>query len=376
MITRKVLAELLASLGEEHVLSVYLAAQSTDPAARRSWRVRLKNRTRDERDRLKREAPDQLPSFDLAVAHVEEALSVFSGFLPDRGWVGFAIPAGLRLADTLAAPPPELLAWDVGPRLAPYVRNLKLRRPVVAVLIDSRSARLFRSVNGEIEEIDTFSGRYRVRDVSKGMRKTASTTTGVRGETKSDAVARSLGTEIERMWTEVINTVVEVAGRDSYVVFGGPAGHIGSFRASLHDELHHRSVEVPSLRVDSSPAELEEALQAAATDMTSRRQEALLEDLIQEAGGGSHAALGPTATEVHLEHGAVSTLLLSRDFLVREPLDAERLVRLAIQTGAGIEEVGGDPGARLDHEADGVGAGLRFSVGPCTSSRREPLRKD
>jgi hypothetical protein len=363
MITRKVLAELLESLGEEHVLSVYLASEATDPAARRSWHVRLKNRTRDERDRLKQEAPDQLPSFDLAVAHVEDALSVFTGFLPERGWVGFATPAGLHLADTLPVPPPELLAWDVGPRLAPYVRNLKLRRPIVAVLIDSRSAKLFRSVNGEVEEIDTFSGHYRMNDVSKGTRKTASTTTGVRGETKSDSATRSLGAEIERMWTEVINTVVDVAGRDSYVVFGGPAGHIGSFRASLHDELHHRSVEVPTLHVDSSAAELEDALQAAATDMTSRRQEALLEGLIQKAGGGDHAALGPKATEVHLEHGAVSTLLLSRDFLVREPRDAERLVRLAIQTGSGIEEVGGDPGARLDREAGGVGAGLRFNVG-------------
>jgi stalled ribosome rescue protein Dom34 len=256
-----------------------------------------------------------------------------------------------------------LLAWDVGPRLAPYVRNLKLRRPVVAVLIDSRSARLFRSVNGKVAEIDTFSGHYRMNDVSKGTRKTASTTTGVRGETKSDSATRSLGAEIERMWTRVIDAVVDLAGRDSYVVFGGPAGHIGSFRASLHDELHHRSVEVPTLHVDSSPAELEDALQAAATDMTSRRQEAFLEDLIQEAGGGNHAALGPKATEVHLDHGAVSTLLLSRDFLVREPRDAERMVRLAIQTGAGIEEVGGDPGARLDREGGGVGAGLRFSVG-------------
>ena len=49
MITRKVLAELLESLGEEHVLSVYLAAEATDPAARRSWHVRLKNRTRENR---------------------------------------------------------------------------------------------------------------------------------------------------------------------------------------------------------------------------------------------------------------------------------------------------------------------------------------
>ncbi len=85
--------------------------------------------------------------------------------------------------------------------------------------------------------------------------------------------------------------------------------------------------------------------------------------MIHEGGSNSHAALGPKAAMAHLERGAVSTLLLSRDFLVGEPRDAERLVRLAIHTGAMIEEVGGDPGSRLDREAVGVGTGLRFSVG-------------
>ncbi len=362
MITREALTELLESFNDEHMLSVYLAAESTDPADRQSWRVSLKNRTRDERDRLKREAPDQLPPFDLAVAHVDDALSGFSGFLPERGWVGFASPARLHLTDALPVPPPELVAWEVGPRLAPYIRNLKLSRPVVAVLIDSRKARLFRSADGEIEEIDAFSGRYRMHDASEGTQKSASTTTGVRGETRSDAAARSLGVEVERLWTEVIHAVVEVAGRDAYLVFGGPAGSLGAFRASLPDDLLDRTIEVPSLRVDSSPAELEKALQAAATELTERRQEALLEELFEEAGGGRRAALGPKAAIAHLKRGAVDTLVLSRDFLAKEPRDAERLVRLAINTGAGIEEVGGDPGARLDSEASGVGSGLRFSV--------------
>lgn len=363
MITREALTELLESLGKPHVLSVYLSAESTDPAARSSWRVRLKNMTRDERDRLKREASDQLRPFDLALAHVENALKAFSGFLPECGWVGFATPAGLHLAEACPAPSPELLAWETGPRLAPYVRNLKLSRPVVVVLIDSRRARLLRSVNGEVEEIDTFSVQYQMHDVSEGVRKTASTTSGVRGETKTDAAARSLGAEMERMWTTVVDAVVDLAGRDSYVVFGGPTGRIGAFREALDHELRTRIVEIPGLHMDSSPAEVEGALQAAATDMTSKRQEACLEDLIQEAGGGGHAALGQKAAVAHLESGAVGTLLLARDFLAREPREAEKLVRLALHTGAVIEEVGGDPGARLDREAGGVGVGLRFSVG-------------
>lgn len=363
MITREALAELLRSLGDQHVLSVYLAAESTDPAARRSWRVSLKNRTRDERNRLKREAPGQLDRFDAAVAHINDALSEFSGFLPERGWVGFASPAGLHLTAVLPVPPPELLAWEIGPRLAPYVRNLKLSRPIVAVLIDSRRARLFRSAGGEVEEIDAFSGRYRMHDASEGTRKAASTSTGIRGETRSDATARSLGVEIERMWIEVVNAVVEVAGRDGYVAFGGPSGRLGAFRASLPDELHDRTIEIPSLDVDSSPAELKDALQTAATELTSRRQQALIESLIEDAGRGSHTALGPKATIAHLERGAVGTLLLSRDFLAAEPRDAEHLVRLAMKTRASVEEVGGDPGARLDREAGGVGSGLRFSVG-------------
>jgi hypothetical protein len=362
MITRKALTELLDSYSDQHVLSVYLPAESTDPAARQAWRVSLKNRTRDERDRLKQDAPDQLPPFDLAVAHVDDALSGITGFLPERGWVGFASPERLHLTDALPVPPPELLAWELGPRLAPYIRNLKLSRPIVAVLIDSRNARIFRSVDGEIEEIDAFSGRYRMHDASEGTQKGASKTTGVRGETRSDAAARSLGVEIERMWTEVINAVVEAAGRDAYVVFGGPAGSLGAFHGALPDDLQDRTIEVPSLRVDSSSAELEEALQAAATELTERRQAALLEELFEKAGGGRRAALGPKAAIEHLKRGAVDTLVLSRDFLAKEPREAEHLVRLAIHTGAGIEEVGGDPGVRLDREASGVGSGLRFSL--------------
>lgn len=362
MIAREALRELLESLSEQHVLSVYLSTESTDVAARRSWHLRLKNRIRDERDRLKREEPDQVRPFDLALAHVEDALEAFPGFLPESGWVGFATPSGLHLAEACPVSSPELLAWELGPRLAPYSRNLKLSRPVVIVLIDSRNARLLRSVNGEVEEIDTFSSHYQMHDVSEGMRKTASTTTGVRGETKSDAAARSLEAETERMWTTVVDVVVELAGRDSYVVFGGPTGRIGAFRGALDDVLHDRAVEIPGLHMGSSPAEIEEALQAAATDMTSKRQGAYLEDLIQEAGRGGHAALGQKAAVRHMESGAVGTLLLARDFLAREPGEAESLVRLALHTGAEIEELGGDPGARLDSEAGGVGVLLRFSV--------------
>jgi hypothetical protein len=159
-----------------------------------------------------------------------------------------------------------------------------------------------------------------------------------------------------------VEAVVELAGCDGYVVFGGPTGSVGAFRASLEKELHARTAEIPGLGVDSSRAEVEGALRGAATDLTSRRQEGLLEDLIQEAGGGGHAALGVKAAAAHLECGAADTLLLSRDFLATKARTAERLVRLAFHSGAGIEEVGGDPGDRLDREAGGVGVRLRFGV--------------
>ena len=363
MMTREELTEFLESLGEQHVLSVYLSAESTAPSSRRSWLIRLKNETKDERDRLEREAPDQLRPFDLAFAHVENALEAFPGFLPEHGWVGFATPGGLLLAEALPAPSPELVAWEVGPRLAPYVRNLKLSRPVVVVLIDSRRARLLRSVHGEVEEIDTFSGRFDVHDGSDGVRKAASTTSGVRGETRADATARVVGAEIERMWKEVAHAVVELAGRDSHIVLGGPTGRMGAFRGALDDDVGARTLEIAGLHVGSSLAEVAEALHSAATDLTSKRQGAYLQDVIEDAAGGGHAALGLRAAVAQLERGAVGTLLLARDFLARESSEAETLMRLALHTGAVIEEVGGEPGARLDRKAGGVGVRLRFSVG-------------
>ena len=75
-------------------------------------------------------------------------------FLPHRGWVAFATADRLWYAQGLPAAMPDLVRWEPGIRVAPYVRALKQERPVMVALVDSRKARLFEHVDGEMRELD------------------------------------------------------------------------------------------------------------------------------------------------------------------------------------------------------------------------------
>ena len=183
MLGRDRLLELHRSLGEEDVLSVYVDVDQHDPAERSIWRRRLEqevNRCRHSMDA----DPAGQGRFDQAWSHVQERLARFAGFIPQRGWVGFATADRLWYAEDVPVPMRDGVYWEKGMRVAPFVRALKQERPLVAVLLDSERARVFRYLRGEATELedlvaDTFLGDLTDADVSKRP----SRTSGVRGAT-------------------------------------------------------------------------------------------------------------------------------------------------------------------------------------------------
>jgi peptide subunit release factor 1 (eRF1) len=58
----------------------------------------------------------------------------------------------------------------------------------------------------------------------------------------------------------------------------------------------------------------------------------------------------------------VDTLLLSRNFISANPDFADRCVGTAFAQGAEVAELAEDPGQRLDREAEGIAARLRFRI--------------
>src|SRR5690606_15327539 len=133
---------------------------------------------------LKDAAEEERKAARAAAVRIRQALEGYDGLLPERGWVGFATVDRLVYAAPSPAPMPDLVRWEGGAHVAPYVRALKQSRPVTAVVADRRHARLLRYLHGELrEEAVLWSDAALADGPATGGSKRASTHSGARGET-------------------------------------------------------------------------------------------------------------------------------------------------------------------------------------------------
>lgn len=363
MLTKAELLELLEAVGDQQVLSVYVDAEEHDPANRDAWRVRLNGEIGRLRRRLAEEEEGEgADAFEAAWSRVEKRLRAQGDGLPGvRGWVAFATADDLAFAGGLPARMPDLVRWQKGIHVAPYIRALKQEREVTVALVDGRRARLFHQVEGEITEdeglvADTFLGD--LSDV--GMRKGSARASGVRGETSTDQGHRLLDVAAERMHKVVAEQVVERAGNEGIVVLGGPTESVTRLRALLPRALDPRVALRPGLHLDMSAVQLREEIRGAAGDLSEAEHRALVTEVADAARAGGKGTLGRDDTLQALRAHQVETLLVSRSFLQAHPAVADLAVGLAFAQGGDALEVSGEAGALLDREAHGVGARLRY----------------
>jgi hypothetical protein len=258
---------------------------------------------------------------------------------------------------------PDLVRWEVGARIAPYVRALKQDRLVVGILVDSRRARLFEYRDGSLLEADdlladTFAGD--LTDVNVSRRATGFT--GVRGETGVEAGRRLLEVEAERMMKRLGELAVARVGSKGVLVVGGVQESVRSLVGHLPPGHRERTIERPSATLEMSSPEAIEMIEEAASDLNRRLQEGLLIEVVDQARSGGKGALGPEAVEHALQGGRVDTLLLSRSLIQRDPDLADRFVSAAFDIHGEIEELSGDGASRLDAEGGGVAARLRYTA--------------
>jgi hypothetical protein len=362
MLDHEKLMELYRVLRDRKVLSVYLDADQRDPAERNKWRTRLEHevaRMARELDGNEAERED----FERAWTLLEGTLDGYKSFLPDRGWVGFATPDRLWYAENVPVPMPDGVYWEEGIRVAPYVRGLKQARPVVVVVVDSRRARVFRYRSGEVAELhdvraDTFMGD--INDV--GMSKRPASHTGVRGETSTDTAQRVLDNVFERMLKYVLEVVSGVMDPHSFLVIGGTNESSARLYEELPKNLLPRAVQSTPLYLEVGKAELKEIVEQAASQLTQRTQEELLDQVVELAGAGGRACVGREETLEALEEMRVDTLLLSRRLIRAEAELADRCVGQALAQDAAVEELGEQGGERLDQAGGGIGARLRYQI--------------
>lgn len=372
MLTRERLVELFQALRERDVLSVYVDADQRDPAQRDAWRVHLEGEIARLRRGLEQAGGAELAGLDAAWALVAHRLrSDDHASMAKRGWVAFATSDRLWYAEGVPAHMPHLVAWQRGLRAAPYVRALKQERPVLAVLVDGRRARVFEHVGGAITELEGVLADTDVGDLGDvGMRKASARATGMRGETSTDQGQRLREVAAERLRRDLAALIDARAGQDGIVVLGGTAEAEKKLLAILPRRLEGRVARRRSLHLDMSAAEVREEIRSAAGDLSEQGHDALVAEVVDAARSGGKGALGREATLKALEGMRVDTLLLSRGFIQAHAVPADHAVGLAFSQSAYVEEVSGAAGGRLDREADGIAARLRFAEPASAQIRR------
>ena len=363
MLTHDKLVELHQELATIPVLSVYLDGNQHDPAQRNAWRTELQHGLDEARRGLNLAGDEESKAFDLAARFVQGELQNFDGFLPDKAFVAFATADRLWYGETVSVRMPNLVRWERGISVAPYVRGLKQERPVVVALLDSQRARVFLYRDGGVEEVADLRADTFVGDLSdSGMSKRSSLSSGLRGETRTDAAHRVLQLASERLVKDLAGVVGQVAGEHGFVLLGGTPEMETVAQEALPKSFHGRAVIERSLHLEMPEAEVREAVGDAASELTKRWQSDLVQQVFDQARAEGLATMGSRETERALAELRVDMLLPSRTLTGDAPDEVDRLVGIAFAGGAHVEEVSGGAGERLDLESEGIAARLRFRI--------------
>ena len=360
MLTHDRLVELYRQLANGPVLSVYIDGNQNDPAERNKWRTELEHGL-DEARRAMAGGESELGGFDAACRLVQSDLNGFEAFLPDKAFVAFATADRLWYAQSLSVSMPNLVRWDHGIAVAPYVRGLKQERPVVVAVADSQRARVFLYRGGVVQEVDDLRADTFMGDLTDvGMSKRSTVVTDQRGETSTDAGQRALEVAAQRMVKELSKVIAQRAGDHGFVVLGGTRGMETWVRDALPKSFEDRVMIDAALHVDMRETEVRRSVGDSASELTRRWQLGLVELVFDQARAGGRGTTGYRETEKALEEMRVDSLLLSRERTRRDPADADRLIGIAFAGNTHVEEVAGAAGDLLDLEAEGIASRLRF----------------
>lgn len=368
MLSYAELLELDRSLRGSKVLSVYIDGHAPDPAERGVWRRRLESsitslhRTIESAPRAEREA------FEKCVRLLWERLATIPGAVRAMGWAAFVTEDGVRYAEALPVPMPMLAVWGAGARVAPYVRALKQQRPVIVAMVDHRRARLYRFRLGALEELETLRAHAHVGPIERmGGGPLSHFHPGTRGATGADEADRVLRSGHERMLAELADRLVDLAGDDGWIIVGGTPQPAKAAVRALPARVAPRAQVMPSLDIWSTRADIKRAAARGASMLRGARDREHVAELIERAAAGGLGTVGVEPTLEALRAGSVEALFLSQRFLEQQPAEAEAAIRGAFDQGAYVEDVTGTAATRLDAEAGGMGARLRFA------HHREPV---
>ncbi len=367
MLSHEQLAELYRSLRDASALSVYLDTAEEDPAARGAWIGPLKHALHAARESAGAGARTESAAFDAAagavLAHVEA--------LGAPGWVAFASDGAIRHAEAVRVRVATMASWGRGIRVAPYLRVQAAHISALALIVDHRSARAYRYVDGSLDRIaHVHAHAHREPPMHMGAASRQGFHPGTRGTTGTDEAERELLAGFDRMLSDVVDRVAHARRPGDWIVIGGtpqPAIQLLHMLESRMENPAERHLGMPTRTVGHAPAlhdtatdaEIGRATELAVSDLRMAAADAAVTELVESAGPHGQTVVGLDPARAALADKRVHHLIVAADFIDADPLAAEAIIGAALDQGARVDAITGPPAVRLASHG-GVGALLRY----------------
>ena len=167
-----------------------------------------------------------------------------------------------------------------------------------------------------------------------------------------------------------------MGGNDGWILIGGSREWASIAGDALARKFTGRMLVSPTLSHDASETDIATAAKHAASELRATRGMALVDQLVEHAGGHARATVGVPATQRALREHAVDLLLVTPRFIGTHESQVEDFVRESIATGADVEVLSGQAAEHLDGVADGIAARLRFPIDETPDSPDTPDSAD
>ncbi len=372
MLTYSQLAKLERSVRDQHVLHAYVDPTELDAVARRTWRKTLATAAVAQRKALSDAPHAERNEFDTAAEMLEKLTRDLSDDLDGAaGWAVFITADRLLYAGETNRAPRTALHWRTGIAAAPYMRLFQGAADVIVALMDARSTDIYRSSGRGVERVEHVNAHAHVgRAAHMGDSSREGFHTGTRGTTLTDAAQRALEVGRDRMLHDVANELENLARPSGWIVIGGTRNNAYDAIKRLGKGAQKRTLHTPGLGMDASEADIVAAAADARRRLQAASEATRVIDIVDRDVGRGRAVVGLEAVTGALRTGAAREVLVTQRFFDERPDAAEAVALDVLAHGARLAEIAGEPGERLDAEAGGIAATLRFPsrVGRATAA--------
>ena len=356
-------AELLAFVREHEAtptLTAYVESTPADPAARRRWRVLLRQGLQAVRDSLPQ---DELETFTQCEADLLVRLPSSDDLPMPGGAVYFCAAGGAALALPLSDIANETeVTWGVGPRLVPFLRTA-ISTECLVVRLDLEHVQFERWREDSLTTLATLEAE-RAHEIGPRMGDAPRQGfhSGTRGFTRADEEQRQREDGHERLRARALELLGTFAGSQLPIVLGGPPEASSRFLASLGPELAERTIVAPSLTIRTSRSAMDGVVRSALARQGSMERQRRVRSLLEQVHTGGRAARGFEEALAAADAGAIAELIFTERAWRQDSQTIEVLIRRTLLARGEVSWAAPGGTAVLDGEADGILVALRFPL--------------